>query len=88
MIATYKLNAEQIDTNLIESIKSAFYGKEISIVVSEEDIDSMSSEEMINRINISLNDAENERIISNDDLRLEINTWVWNYTGQSFRKKN
>lgn len=75
MIATYKLNAEQIDIRLIESIKSAFYGKEISIVVSEEDIDSMSSEEMINRINISLNDAENGRIISNEDLRLEINSW-------------
>jgi len=58
MIATYKLNAEEIDINLIESIKSAFYGKEINIIITESSNNIITSTELSKRIN-ELNNKQN-----------------------------
>lgn len=35
MVATYKLNADYLDLSVIDSIKSAFLGKDINIIVTE-----------------------------------------------------
>ncbi|MFH1051960.1 MAG: hypothetical protein V1779_13650 [bacterium] len=51
MIATYKTNADVLDRNMIDSIKSAFPGKDIRIIVSEiPKNDILSNDELVRRI--------------------------------------
>lgn len=39
MEAIYKLNAEEIDPNLMDTIKKLFHGKKITITVTTADVD-------------------------------------------------
>jgi len=51
MIATYKTNADVLDGKMIDSIKSAFSGKDIRIIVSEiPKNDILSNDELVRRI--------------------------------------
>lgn len=75
MIATYKLNAEQIDTNLIESIKSAFYGKEINIIITESGNNKITSSELSKRIN-DLNNNQNTVEFTSSEFNSFVNELV------------
>lgn len=65
MIATYKLNADDLSTKLVELIRKSFPGKEIEITVLEEDATEYLRSNKANQEHI--NEAI-KRIDNNEDL--------------------
>jgi hypothetical protein len=59
MTATYRLQTENLNTDLIAAIKSIFHGKEIQIIVSE--VTKPNKEILISRLN---NINNNKNIVS------------------------
>jgi len=50
MEAIYSLNSNELDINFIDSIKKAFKGKDINIIVTDNSIDQERAEELQNRL--------------------------------------
>ena len=77
MVATYRLNTNDLTENLLETIRKSFPNKEIEIIVLEQDADeylrSIPANEM--RINSAINRIENGRdLISVDENKTRPNT--------------
>ena len=69
MEAVYSLNSNELDINLINSIKEAFIGKDINIIVTDNSIDENRAKELHNRL---------KRYKDNPDECLVVDSNFWN----------
>ena len=65
MEAIYSLNSDELDINIIDSIKKAFKGKDINIIVTDNALDKERARELQNRLNRYKENPKN--IIAIDD---------------------
>lgn len=66
MTSTYKVNADLLDINFINSLKSIYHNRNIKIVVTLDNINNISDNEIEYRVN-DLNNSNNAVSFTNDE---------------------
>ena len=66
MEAIYSLNSNELDINFIDSIKKAFKGKDINIIVTDNLIDQERAEELQNRLKSYKENPDNVLVLDSD----------------------
>ena len=66
MEAIYSLNSNELDINFIDSIKKAFKGKDINIIVTDNLIDQERAEELQNRLKSYKENPDNVLLLDSD----------------------